>query len=72
MQLYSMDRLISLILFVLSAAPTHACIAGNAHKVAYPGGKTYMYRVMLKDKHGTPFSTPLVAGTARQETYNIH
>lgn len=51
-----MDRLISLILFVLSAAPTHAFITGNAHKVAYPGGKTYMYRVMLKDKHGTPFS----------------
>ncbi|MBP7357815.1 MAG: S8 family serine peptidase [Prevotella sp.] len=24
--------------------------------VSYPGGKCYMYRIMLKDKYGTPFS----------------
>ena len=28
----------------------------TAHKVGYPGGKTYMFRVTLKDKHGTPYS----------------
>ena len=28
----------------------------NALKVKYPGGRTYMFRVELKDKHGTPYS----------------
>jgi len=31
-------------------------MAGKERKVKYPGGKTYMYRVSLRDKQGTPFS----------------
>lgn len=49
-----MKRSISIILFIFFAVV--ACIGTTNNKVKYPGGKTYMYRVILKDKHGTPFT----------------
>jgi len=27
------------------------------HKISYPGGKCYLYRLILCDKAGTPFKT---------------
>lgn len=42
-----------LLSFVLIAV---ADSSGQPRKKKYPGGKTYMYRVELKDKCGTPFS----------------
>lgn len=41
------------LIYVLSS---DAVRAEEVCKVKYPGGKTYMYRVTLKDKAGTPFS----------------
>lgn len=49
-----MSRSISIILLLFAAVAV--CLGETNRKVKYPGGKTYMFRVILKDKHGTPFS----------------
>ncbi len=48
--------LLSTLLFLVFAAAVGARTGGNALKVKYPGGRTYMFRVELKDKRGTPYS----------------
>lgn len=51
------DRTLSLFFtFMLCAAMLCASENGETRKVSYPGGRTYMFRVMLKDKNGTPYS----------------
>lgn len=50
-----MKRSISILLFILFFTAT-SCFGETTRKVKYPGGKTYMYRVVLKDKQGTPYS----------------
>lgn len=51
-----MSRLIPILLFLVFALGAGARPGAASRKIAYPGGKTYMFRVMLKDKAGTPFS----------------
>ena len=51
-----MKPLLSTLLFFVFAAAVGARTGENALKVKYPGGRTYMFRVELKDKHGTPYS----------------
>ena len=45
-----------MLLLLAFAAVVGARTGENALKVKYPGGRTYMFRVELKDKRGTPFS----------------
>lgn len=51
-----MNKLVTIFILVFCAVVAGARTAEAAHKIKYPGGKTYMFRVMLKDKHGTPFT----------------
>ena len=51
-----MNKLATILVILFFAVQAGARPAETAHKVKYPGGKTYMFRVMLKDKHGTPFT----------------
>ncbi len=51
-----MNRLFFLLLALSFAFVSFANDVDDVKKIKYPGGKTYMYRVTLSDKHGTPFS----------------
>jgi len=44
------------VLFIVMSVQTALCDDGP-ELIGYPGGRCYMYRLTLKDKHGTPFST---------------
>ena len=52
----SMSKLSAILILLLLVITAGASPSGNAHKVKYPGGRTYMFRVELRDKCGTPFS----------------
>lgn len=58
-----MKKLITLLMLLSLVMPSSAYGTDGARKKKYPGGKTYMYRVELKDKTGTPYSL------ARPEDY---
>ncbi|MCD8203151.1 MAG: S8 family serine peptidase [Prevotella sp.] len=51
-----MNRLLFFLLFLYVTTAFSFSRDVEDKKVKYPGGKTYMYRVTLKDKHDTPFS----------------
>ncbi len=51
-----MLRLTIIILSLVFAVTAGAGTDVKTRKIEYPGGKTYMYRVTLRDKAGTPFS----------------
>ncbi len=51
-----MNRLLFFLLFLCLSVFSFSRDAEDTKKVKYPGGKTYMYRVSLTDKHDTPFS----------------
>lgn len=51
-----MNKFVTIIVLLFFALAAGARPAETAYKVKYPGGKTYMFRVTLKDKHGTPFT----------------
>lgn len=51
-----MERLVIIFLSFICLFVSDAHGAGKERKVKYPGGKTYMYRVTLKDKQATTFS----------------
>lgn len=57
-----MERLIILFLSFVHALSMLAGGTDEVRKVKYPGGKTYMYRVTLKDKAGTGFSLDKPSG----------
>lgn len=44
-----------LLLFAAAFVATAKTGVNEAHKVKFPGGRSYMYRVQLADKRGTPF-----------------
>ena len=47
----------SYIIFLLILSCTGLCASTKSDgRIAYPGGKCYMFRVTLKDKSGTPYS----------------
>ena len=50
-----MDRFILILMFLAFAAAGGARTTEVLRKAKYPEGKTYMYRVTLTDKNGTPF-----------------
>ncbi len=50
-----MKKLVFLLMISMLAMFVVAHGAEQGRKRKYPGGKTYMYRVSLKDKHGTPY-----------------
>lgn len=57
MKYYKILRtLLPVFLWAFFAAVLFSNGVEETHKVKYPGGRTYMFRVMLKDKKGTPFS----------------
>lgn len=47
-----------ILIFMLSAFAVISFAFGTdrVKKIKYPGGKTYMYRVALTDKNGTPYT----------------
>ena len=51
-----MHKIAAILMFLAFASAVCARTGENALKVKYPGGRTYMFRVELKDKNGTPFS----------------
>ena len=51
-----MKLLLSILLLLVIAPAVGARPAEPVRKVKYPGDKTYIFRVALTDKHGTPFS----------------
>lgn len=51
-----MKTYIFLFVFSVLAIVSAAHGSDKGRRIKYPGGKTYMYRVSLKDKNGTPFS----------------
>lgn len=51
-----MNRFIIILLTLFLAVSAGSHTAEATRKVKYPGGKTYMFRVTLKDKHGTPYT----------------
>ena len=51
-----MNKIAAILILLAFAAAVGARAGENALKVKYPGGKTYMFRVELKDKNGTPYS----------------
>ncbi len=51
-----MNKCLSILLLLVFSLVAAGRPAKASRKVKYPGGKTYMFRVMLADKRGTPFS----------------
>lgn len=51
-----MNKFLSILLFLALSLAVGGRPAESSKKVKYPGGKTYMFRVTLKDKNGTPYS----------------
>lgn len=51
-----MKRFLPLFIILLLSLYAAAKHADSVEMTAYPGGRCYMYRVMLTDKRGTPFS----------------
>ena len=51
-----MNRFLIILLGVFFTASVSAHTTETMRKIKYPGEKTYMFRVTLKDKHGTPFT----------------
>ncbi len=49
-------RQVLLLILTLATLALHARDTDETHRVKYPGGKTYMYRVTLTDKASTPYS----------------
>ena len=56
MKVKLMNKIAAILILLAFAAAVGARAGENALKVKYPGGKTYMFRVELKDKNGTPYS----------------
>lgn len=50
-----MKRFLPLIAFLLFCTSMLAKV-DEAEKISFPGGKCYMFRLMLTDKHGTPYT----------------
>lgn len=52
-----MRRYVTLLILLFSVNFILAYGNGTGKKKKYPGGKCYMYRIMLTDKNGTPYTT---------------
>lgn len=51
-----MNKRIILILLTIFCVSAVSAREQSLRKIAYPGGKCYMFRLLLKDKNGTPYT----------------